>query len=184
MDATLLDALEGFDDNLDAVAVDAAAFEGGGDDDDAATALDPAAAPAAVVARIETMFGAYVDALLAGKLPTLSLVRRGGKGGFDSIDLVPPPPNLGQPRTPPPITIFSLSLSQGAVLAVRTPAGPPDPAWVILNGAGTLIGRSQRRPTARDLEDAFYNAAAAASPLTKGAAALKGLADAVKGKKK
>ena len=49
-------------------------------------------------------------------------------------------------------------------------------------GAVRLVGRSDGRPTPRDLEDAFYNAAAAASPLTKGVGALRGLTDRLRGK--
>jgi hypothetical protein len=45
-----------------------------------------------------------------------------------------------------------------------------------------VVGRSQKRPTVADLEDAFYNASAAASPVTKGVAALKGLVDRARGK--
>jgi hypothetical protein len=69
------------------------------------------------------------------------------------------------------------------VLCVARGAGPATPLWFILDAKNNLIGRSQRRPSPRDLEDAFYNAAAASSPLTKGAAALKGITDTLRGKK-
>lgn len=38
-----------------------------------------------------------------------------------------------------------------------------------------MVGRQARRPTAGDLEVAFYNAAAVNSPLTQGVRFIKGL---------
>jgi len=97
-----------------------------------------------------------------------------------------------------PIAVAALlSSTPGAILAARAPGGPPDPTWFIykqerggggLMGVGggdptfAVVGRSQKRPTVADLEDAFYNASAAASPVTKGVAALKGLVDRARGK--
>ena len=37
------------------------------------------------------------------------------------------------------------------------------------------VGRMQRRPSNEDVEDSFYNASAAKSPLTQGAKFLRGL---------
>lgn len=45
-----------------------------------------------------------------------------------------------------------------------------------------VVGRQQRRPSAGEMELAFYNAAASNSPITKGVKFVKGIADKV-GKK-
>ena len=101
-----------------------------------------------------------------------------------------PPPAFGRGWGPAyvfqPVAVqgfLGLATTGGAVLAVRRAGGPVDPVWAIVDGDSKLIGRSQRRPSETDIQDAFLNAAAAASPITKGAAALKGFADAVRGKK-
>jgi len=101
-----------------------------------------------------------------------------------------PPPAYGRGWRPAyvfqPVAVqgfLGLATTGGAVLAVRRAGGAVDPVWAIVDGDSKLIGRSQRRPSETDIQDAFLNAAAAASPITKGAAALKGFADAVRGKK-
>ena len=99
-----------------------------------------------------------------------------------------PPPPYGRGWTPAyvfqPIAIqgFLGATTSGTVLCAADARGAP-PAWFILDSKNSLIGRAQRRPTPTDLEDAFYNAAAVASPLTKAAARLKGIADGLRGKK-
>ena len=101
--AAFLDALEGFDDNLDDVAIDFGSPRGNGDDGDAADG-GPGAAPAAVVARIENLVGAYVESVARGQLPTLSLVSRMMEGGGSKRSTFPPPqplhPCLGTLPTP------------------------------------------------------------------------------------
>ena len=102
--------------------------------------------------------------------------------------LASPPPPYGRGWTAAyvfqPIVIqgFLGATTSGTVLCAADARGAP-PAWFILDSKNSLIGRAQRRPTPTDLEDAFYNAAAVASPLTKGAAALKGIVDGLRGKK-
>ena len=71
----------------------------------------------------------------------------------------------------------------GAMLCARVPGGPSQPIWRIFKDEGSsgrgdnfsVVGRSQRRPGPRDIEDAFYNSAAASSPVTKGVAAIRGM---------
>lgn len=50
------------------------------------------------------------------------------------------------------------------------------------NPAPQVVGRQPRRPTPGDLELAFYNAAAASSPVTQGVKFFKGLASGGKAK--
>ena len=68
----------------------------------------------------------------------------------------------------------------GVMLCARVPGGPAQPLWRIYkdeSGRGdfAVVGRAQKRPGPRDLEDAFYNSAAASSPVTKGVAAIRGM---------
>jgi len=68
----------------------------------------------------------------------------------------------------------------GVMLCARTPGGPAQPLWRIYKdetgrGDFVVVGRSQKRPGPRDIEDAFYNSAAASSPVTKGVAAIRGV---------
>lgn len=68
----------------------------------------------------------------------------------------------------------------GVMLCARTPGGPAQPLWRIYKdetgrGDFVVVGRSQKRPGPRDIEDAFYNSAAASSPVTKGVAAIRGM---------
>ena len=68
----------------------------------------------------------------------------------------------------------------GVMLCARVPGGTPQPLWRIYkdeSGRGdfAVVGRSQKRPGPRDIEDAFYNSAAASSPVTKGFAAIRGM---------
>lgn len=70
--------------------------------------------------------------------------------------------------------------TSGAMLCARVPGGTPQPLWRIYkdeSGRGdfAVVGRSQKRPGPRDIEDAFYNSAAASSPVTKGVAAIRGM---------
>lgn len=68
----------------------------------------------------------------------------------------------------------------GVMLCARVPGGPERPIWRIYkdeSGRGdfAVVGRAQKRPGPRDIEDAFYNSAAASSPVTKGVAAIRGM---------
>ena len=68
----------------------------------------------------------------------------------------------------------------GVMLCARVPGGPAQPLWRIYkdeSGRGdfVVVGRAQKRPGPRDIEDAFYNSAAASSPVTKGVAAIRGM---------
>ena len=68
----------------------------------------------------------------------------------------------------------------GVMLCARVAGGPAQPLWRIYkdeSGRGdfAVVGRAQKRPGPRDIEDAFYNSAAASSPVTKGVAAIRGM---------
>ena len=74
----------------------------------------------------------------------------------------------------------AVTTTAGVMLCARVPGGPAQPLWRIYrdeNGRGSfaVVGRSQKRPGPRDIEDAFYNSAAASSPVTKGVAAIRGI---------
>lgn len=69
--------------------------------------------------------------------------------------------------------------TSGVMLCARVAGATAQPLWRIYKDEGggkfAVVGRSQRRPGPRDIEDAFYNSAAASSPVTKGVAAITGL---------
>ncbi len=72
-----------------------------------------------------------------------------------------------------------LGAKEGAVFRWVRRADPASEQWRIfmLEGGKFLpVGAMARRPTADDLSNAFYNAAAAQSPVTKGIQWLKQLA--------
>ena len=69
----------------------------------------------------------------------------------------------------------------GVMLCARVPGGPTQPLWRIYRDEGgrgdgfAVVGRSQKRPGQKDIEDAFYNSAAASSPVIKGVSAIRGM---------
>ena len=167
--------------------------DGGGEGGEAAACLGPhgsavlvvcpsAAQADALAALLGRPAGAGRDVALLNPLWSEG---GGGPGG-------PPPPAIQAAGFKPayafiPVAVSTfLGLPGDAGAVVYTPGGP----WRIYKERGggggewALVGRSDARPGSRDLEDAFYNASAASSPLTKGAAALKGLADRVTGRAK
>ena len=75
---------------------------------------------------------------------------------------------------------LGVTTTAGVMLCARVPGGPAQPLWRIYRDEGggggfSVVGRSQKRPGPRDIEDAFYNSAAASSPVTKGVAAIRGM---------
>ncbi len=96
----------------------------------------------------------------------------------------PPPPTHPPTHTQrsPPVQAFGLTAQEGAVFRLALAPSAPWKVYAATGGGGwEAVGRMNRRPTQEDIEDVFYNASAASSPLAKGAKLIKGL---VGGKKK
>lgn len=80
------------------------------------------------------------------------------------------------------------SKREGCIFKFAKRGSPASAKWSILIREGSqdwqVVGRQQRRPSAGEMELAFYNAAASNSPITKGVKFVKGIADKGFGKKK